>query len=193
MRRLAVLVTAVIALAVITAMACRKPVAGPEVKPKVAVKAVEPKQQARVRPASQAMKEKQVPVIDRATHTRFPRNRAGQLTSRGGQRRFLVTAYSAPCRRQGTGTRTATGFRVYKKIGGKLIKIPGCAVDPSVIPLGSIIRVGARFYEADDTGSGVKGCHIDLRLDSYEQAKAFGRRRTPVEIYRVHQENRRTQ
>jgi 3D (Asp-Asp-Asp) domain-containing protein len=163
LRRLTTLVTAVLALTVIAATACQ----GPAVK---------------------AVKQKHVPVIDRTTHTRFPTNRAGRvLASRGGYRRFLVTAYSAPCRIQGTGTKTATGFRVYKKIGGKVVKVPGCAVDPRVIPLGSIVRVGGVSYEADDTGPAVKGSHIDLRLDSYKQAKAFGRRHTPIEIYKVSQ------
>lgn len=53
------------------------------------------------------------------------------------------------------------------------------AVDPTVIPLGSIVYVeGLGFREAQDTGGGVKGSHIDILLNThsecFEQTKISG-------------------
>ena len=53
------------------------------------------------------------------------------------------------------------------------------AVDPDVIPLGSDVLVDygdgeIHYYRADDTGSAVKGDHIDLCMDSHEAALEAG-------------------
>lgn len=53
------------------------------------------------------------------------------------------------------------------------------AVDPSVIPLGSDVLVDygdgeIHYYRADDTGSAVKGNHIDLCVSSHEEALQLG-------------------
>lgn len=46
---------------------------------------------------------------------------------------------------------------------GTVVQKGDCAVDPKVIPLGSIIYVeGVGFLKAVDTGSGVKGSIIDI-------------------------------
>ncbi len=50
------------------------------------------------------------------------------------------------------------------------------AVDPDVIPLGSRIRINGHTYIAEDTGSAVKGYHIDIFMDTHEEAKRFGNR-----------------
>ena len=61
------------------------------------------------------------------------------------------------------------------------------AVDPSVIPLGSKIRVaGAGRYSgtywALDTGRNIVGNRIDIYMDSREEAKEFGRRTVEVAV-----------
>ena len=53
------------------------------------------------------------------------------------------------------------------------------AVDPSVIPLGSDVLVDygdgeIHYYRADDTGSAVKGNHIDLCVSSHEEGVQLG-------------------
>ena len=53
------------------------------------------------------------------------------------------------------------------------------AVDPDVIPLGADVLVDygdgeIHYYRADDTGSGVKGNHIDVCLASHEEAVQAG-------------------
>ena len=59
------------------------------------------------------------------------------------------------------------------------------AVDPSVVPLGADVLVDygdgeLQYYRADDTGSGVKGNHIDLCVASHEEALRLGRRTATV-------------
>ena len=84
---------------------------------------------------------------------------------------FEATAYSV------TGT-TASGMQAR----------PGTvAADPTVLPLGSRIRVhGARAYSGvytvTDTGPAVKGREIDIFIPDGAEAKRFGRRRVHVEI-----------
>jgi 3D (Asp-Asp-Asp) domain-containing protein len=84
---------------------------------------------------------------------------------------FEATAYSV------TGT-TASGKQTRPGI---------VAADPSVLPLGSRIRVhGAGgysgVYTVMDTGPAVKGREIDIYIPDGRKAKRFGRRRVQVEI-----------
>jgi 3D domain protein len=59
------------------------------------------------------------------------------------------------------------------------------AVDPSIIPLGSDVLVDygdgeLHYYRADDTGSAVKGAHIDLCMESHEAAIQAGIRTATI-------------
>lgn len=62
------------------------------------------------------------------------------------------------------------------------------AVDPSVIPLGTKVRIDfpAPFdymdgtYIAEDTGSAIKGKKIDIYFDSVGVVKQFGKRQLKV-------------
>ena len=71
----------------------------------------------------------------------------------------------------GTGTGiTASGRRVTPYVS--------CAVDPDIIPLGSTIMIeynGEMVYlRADDTGSAVKGNHIDIAVPTHDFALSLG-------------------
>lgn len=71
----------------------------------------------------------------------------------------------------GTGTGiTASGRRVTPYVS--------CAVDPDVIPLGSTILVeyngGMVYLRADDTGTAVKGNHIDIAVQGHQEALELG-------------------
>lgn len=62
-----------------------------------------------------------------------------------------------------------------------LMATPGVtvAVDPDVIPLGADVLVDygdgeIQYYRADDTGSAVRGNHIDVCLASHEEAVQAG-------------------
>lgn len=51
------------------------------------------------------------------------------------------------------------------------------AVDPTVIPLGSIIYIeGYGYFIAEDTGSAVKGRRIDVFVDTHKEALQNGKR-----------------
>ena len=59
------------------------------------------------------------------------------------------------------------------------------AVDPTVIPLGSDVLVDygdgeLHYYRAEDTGGAVRGNHIDLCVESHEEALALGVREATV-------------
>lgn len=59
------------------------------------------------------------------------------------------------------------------------------AVDPSVIPLGSTVYVdygdGVLLeYRADDTGSGVNMAHVDICMETHEEAEQHGVQRATV-------------
>ena len=57
------------------------------------------------------------------------------------------------------------------------------AVDPSIIPLKSLLYVeGLGFAKAEDTGSAIKGKIIDVLFDYHSQAKKFGRQEKKVYI-----------
>ena len=90
---------------------------------------------------------------------------------------FTLTAYD-PCliccgKTDGI---TATGT---KGMTGRTV-----AVDPSVIPYGSRLLIGGYVYIAEDTGSAIKGNHIDLFMDTHEIAMMFGRREGEVFLIR---------
>jgi 3D (Asp-Asp-Asp) domain-containing protein len=92
-------------------------------------------------------------------------------TPPGQLRTFEATAYSIEGRtRSGTPTREGV-----------------VAADPSVLPLGSRIRVhDAGEYDGEyvvrDTGAAVKGREIDIYLRNDAEAKRFGRRTVKVEV-----------
>jgi rare lipoprotein A len=61
------------------------------------------------------------------------------------------------------------------------------AADPAVIPLGSVIRVAGAGpwsgrYVVTDTGSKVRGRHIDVYLPNAAAAKQFGRKTVTVQV-----------
>lgn len=56
------------------------------------------------------------------------------------------------------------------------------AVDPEVIPLGSIVVIDGCDYVAEDTGGLVKGRIVDIYMESTEVALEYGRQKHEVYI-----------
>lgn len=91
----------------------------------------------------------------------------------------LITHYDteACCNGEFAGW-TASGVRA----------VPGVtvAVDPRRIPLGSDVMVdyhdgtGLHYYTATDTGSDIKGAHIDVCVSSHQAARDLGVKRATV-------------
>lgn len=97
---------------------------------------------------------------------------------------YVATFYTARC--AGCSGITYSGLDVrntiYSPEGYRVI-----AVDPDVIPLGSIVRVtlvdGSSFKAvASDIGSDIKGRRIDVLVASKEEAYRLGRQDVKVEI-----------
>lgn len=87
-----------------------------------------------------------------------------------------ATAY-CPCSSCGTGSgKTAMGAEARRGIA---------AVDPEVIPLGTIVYVeGYGLAIAADTGGNIRGNRIDLCFNSHSEALRFGRKTVRVHVLR---------
>ncbi|PJN88372.1 peptidoglycan-binding protein [Bacillus sp. mrc49] len=86
------------------------------------------------------------------------------------------TAYTASC--QGCSGTTRMGVDLQKYDDAKLI-----AVDPNVIPLGSIVEVeGYGQAIAADTGSAIKGNRIDVFIPKEDDALTWGRKQVKVKV-----------
>lgn len=48
------------------------------------------------------------------------------------------------------------------------------AVDPEVIPLGSVVEINGQQYVAEDIGGAIKGNRIDVYFDDHQTALAWG-------------------
>lgn len=72
--------------------------------------------------------------------------------------------------------KTATGRSAY---------LSGVAVDKSVIPHGSRLDIPGygNWVLADDVGGAIKGHHIDVRLQSYAEAKAWGVKTITIRVW----------
>lgn len=85
----------------------------------------------------------------------------------------------------GTGYSTAQpNLSQFTANGTDLLKNPRVvAVDPTVIPLGTILEVeGYGQYVAADTGGAIKGNRIDIHFQTVAEARQFGRRNVSVTI-----------
>jgi 3D (Asp-Asp-Asp) domain-containing protein len=119
-----------------------------------------------------------------AVPTIFAMGRSGFQSDRGTFARHKVltmsaTAYDPSPQTIGRGAtgRTATGRRATYGV---------VAVDPRVIPLGTLLFVeGYGLALACDTGGAIKGNRIDLCYDSRSTANAFGRKNVRVHILKT--------
>lgn len=88
---------------------------------------------------------------------------------------FTITAYCG-CSKCGTGSnRTASGTTPAE---GRTI-----AADTSILPFGTQVEIGGVVYTVEDSGSGVRGNHIDIFFATHARALAFGRKTMKVYKY----------
>ena len=56
------------------------------------------------------------------------------------------------------------------------------AIDPSVIPYGTKVKIGDTIYTAEDTGGAIKKNRIDVYHDDHQSALKFGKQKKEVFI-----------
>ncbi len=57
------------------------------------------------------------------------------------------------------------------------------AVDPKIIPLGTVLQIEGIYYVAEDTGGSIRGKKIDICMESHEQAIYAGTKN--AEVFKV--------
>lgn len=124
----------------------------------------------------EAQKQKQQQVQQTSTKTVDNSEAATSADNVSGSKTLTMSATAYSTEANGMGTYSATGINLKQH--------PSCvAVDPSVIPLGSIIWVsGYGVSVAGDTGTEIKGNIIDLHFATVAQSMAWGRRTVTVKI-----------
>lgn len=86
----------------------------------------------------------------------------------------IATAYSAEDKGMRRDKRTYSGFIIDRGV---------VAVDPEVIPLGSIVYIpGYGYMVAMDTGGAIKGNRIDIYFADRKEAIKFGRQKIKIRI-----------
>lgn len=79
----------------------------------------------------------------------------------------MLTAYCPCIECSGNwGTQTSTGAIATE---GRTV-----AVDPSVIPYGTVLMINGHEYVAEDCGGAIKGNDIDIYFNTHEEAEIFG-------------------
>lgn len=96
---------------------------------------------------------------------------------------FEATAYTATCEGCIGITKTGIDVRNSTRHNGRNI----IAVDPAVIPLGSVVQIrlaDGRTIEAEaqDVGGAIRGKRLDLLVGDYDSAIQFGRQTVEVMI-----------
>ncbi|MGB7459678.1 MAG: 3D domain-containing protein, partial [Carnobacterium jeotgali] len=89
---------------------------------------------------------------------------------------IVVSATGYSTKQANLSTHTATGINL--ESNPMVI-----AVDPRVIPLGSIVEIpGYGTFIAGDTGGAIKGNKIDIHFSTVQQANNFGRKTITINI-----------
>lgn len=117
-----------------------------------------------------------------SSNTQDSGNKQSNSKSETGQT-FSATHYTAGC--EGCSGITATGVDVRNTIYHNGMRV--IAVDPSVIPLNTIVQVtypnGTSFKAiAVDTGGAIKGNIIDILVETKSEAYQLGRQSVTIEI-----------
>ncbi len=106
--------------------------------------------------------------------------KAGHATSRGSFTRAKVKTMEATAYLPSAGRKNPT----FKTRMGLPAKFGVVAVDPRVIPLGTLVFVeGYGFAIAADTGGAIKGNKIDVCLHDPRAARQWGRRKVTVHVF----------
>lgn len=122
----------------------------------------------------QAESKKQEATVETKTTETTKAAESTKTASKGKSIVVSATGYST--KQANLSTHTATGINL--ESNPMVI-----AVDPRVIPLGSIVEIpGYGTFIAGDTGGAIKGNKIDIHFSTVQQANNFGRKTITVNI-----------
>lgn len=119
----------------------------------------------------------------------YPSVKKHRISSRSNDKKFrtvsvVATAYTSSCKGCTGITRTGLDVTSKTKHNGNTI----IAVDPSVIPLHSLVKIDTgdlTFYAiAEDTGGAIDGYRIDILVSTHGKAIEFGRKKADITILR---------
>lgn len=100
---------------------------------------------------------------------------ASYLPTKKNHGKFIVTHYCGCSKCCGTYSSGSESI-AYGASGTALEAFVSVAVDPRVIPLGTVLRdAQGNVYRAEDTGGAIKGNRIDLFVGDHEEALKLGR------------------
>lgn len=88
---------------------------------------------------------------------------------------FTITAYCACAKCCGIWASKRPDGIVYGASGVELTPGYSIAVDPTVIPYGTIVSLDGKEYIAQDCGGAIKGNKIDLYMATHEEAVEWGK------------------
>lgn len=89
---------------------------------------------------------------------------------------FVANATAYSCEAASMGRFTAFGIDLWTN--PRVV-----AVDPNIISLGTMVEIeGYGIYIAGDTGSAIKGNHIDIHFPTYRESCEFGRQDVTVRV-----------
>ncbi|WP_019537140.1 3D domain-containing protein [Paenibacillus ginsengihumi] len=98
-----------------------------------------------------------------------------------------LTAYTAGA--ESTGKRPSHPAYGITSSGSKAEEGRTIAVDPSVIPIGTLVYIdGIGLRKAEDTGSAIKGARVDVFMNDVKQAIQFGVKKN-VKVYVLSSDN----
>lgn len=108
---------------------------------------------------------------------------ANMMSNQAQSTLYVLTGYCTCAKCCGNFSPEVTGREAHTATGTTPTAGRTIAVDPSVIPYGSVVHIdGLGDYIAEDCGGAVRGNHIDVYFDSHQDALAFGRQRRYVTI-----------
>ena len=87
---------------------------------------------------------------------------------------FKLTAYCSCSKCCGEWADKRPDGIVYGSIGKELIVGYSIAVDPEVIPYGTVVTINGQEYEAMDCGGAINGNQIDIYFSDHDEALDFG-------------------
>ena len=96
---------------------------------------------------------------------------------------FIATAYCSCPICCGEWAYNRPNGIVYGAAGRELVEEYSVAVDPSVIPYGTVfVDDTGREYRADDCGGAIKGNHIDIYFADHEKALEWGKQTIRISL-----------